>query len=113
MFGCGGNRDQGKRGEMGAVAAQLADYLVVTSDNPRDEDPQEIIDGIVAGIDSDAGYQVIADRAEAIAAAINSAGAGDVVLIAGKGSENYQLIAGRAESFSDEAVAGAALGSST
>jgi UDP-N-acetylmuramoyl-L-alanyl-D-glutamate--2,6-diaminopimelate ligase len=109
VFGCGGNRDQGKRSEMGAIAGQLADHLVVTSDNPRDEDPQEIIDAIVAGIENGARYQVIADRAEAIATAIHSAGADDVVLVAGKGSENYQLIAGRAESFSDEVVAGAAL----
>jgi UDP-N-acetylmuramoyl-L-alanyl-D-glutamate--2,6-diaminopimelate ligase len=109
VFGCGGNRDQGKRGEMGKVAGQLADQLVVTSDNPRDEDPQAIIDAIVAGVENGAQYEVIADRAEAIATAIGFACADDVVLVAGKGSENFQLIAGRAESFSDENVASAAL----
>jgi UDP-N-acetylmuramoyl-L-alanyl-D-glutamate--2,6-diaminopimelate ligase len=110
VFGCGGDRDHGKRSEMGAIANHLADHIIVTSDNPRDENPLAIIDAIVAGIDADASYEVVEDRADAITRAINSAGSGDAVLVAGKGSENYQLIADRVEKFSDEDVAIRALG---
>ncbi len=109
VFGCGGDRDQGKRIEMGAIADRLADYVVVTTDNPRHEDPQAIIDNIVAGISGDA-YEVVTDRAEAIDSAIRRASKDDSVLVAGKGSENYQLIAGRVEDFSDLQVAERALG---
>ncbi len=110
VFGCGGERDQGKRGEMGAIANQLADHIIITSDNPRNEDPQAIIDAILHGIDVDASCEVVEDRANAISRAINMAVTGDAVLVAGKGSENYQLIAGRAETFSDQAVVTRALG---
>jgi UDP-N-acetylmuramoyl-L-alanyl-D-glutamate--2,6-diaminopimelate ligase len=110
VFGCGGDRDHGKRSEMGAIANHLADHIIVTSDNPRDENPLAIIDAIVAGIDADASYEVVEDRTDAITRAINNAGSGDAVLVAGKGSENYQLIADRVEKFSDEDVAIRALG---
>jgi UDP-N-acetylmuramoyl-L-alanyl-D-glutamate--2,6-diaminopimelate ligase len=110
VFGCGGNRDAGKRGEMGEVAGRYADHIVVTSDNPRDEDPLAIIEAVVAGIAANESYEVIPDRREAITRAIQGVGAGDAVLVAGKGSENYQVIAGRTEVFSDLAVAREALG---
>jgi UDP-N-acetylmuramoyl-L-alanyl-D-glutamate--2,6-diaminopimelate ligase len=92
VFGCGGDRDRGKRPEMGRVAARLADRVIVTSDNPRSEDPGAIVSEIVHGI-RDTGnrrYAVELDRAAAIATAIVEAGPGDVVLLAGKGSESYQ-----------------------
>jgi UDP-N-acetylmuramoyl-L-alanyl-D-glutamate--2,6-diaminopimelate ligase len=99
VFGCGGNRDQGKRAIMGQVASDLADGVVVTTDNPRDENPEEIIQAILGGINNE--YAVEEDRAKAIAIAIANAQAGDVVLIAGKGHEDYQEIAGIKHSFSD------------
>lgn len=109
VFGCGGNRDSGKRAQMGEVAARLADQVIVTSDNPRDEDPRMIIDAVVAGIG--AGVQVLVepDRARAIAAAITAASISDVVLIAGKGHEDYQEIAGQRLPFSDQHQVQAAL----
>ena len=110
VFGCGGERDHGKRSEMGAIAERLADHTIVTSDNPRNENPQDIIDSIVAGITADGSYEVVADRADAITRAISNASAGDAVLVAGKGCENYQLIADRVEAFSDQDVAARALG---
>jgi UDP-N-acetylmuramoyl-L-alanyl-D-glutamate--2,6-diaminopimelate ligase len=102
VFGAGGDRDPTKRPLMGAVAIRLADRVLVTSDNPRGEDPLEIIRQIGAG----AGEP---DRRRAIERAIASAGDRDVVLIAGKGHETTQEIRGRREPFSDEAVARAAL----
>lgn len=102
VFGCGGNRDQGKRPLMGGVASRLADTVIVTSDNPRHENPAEIISAVVAGMSGD--YQIEPDRATAIAHAINAAQPGDVVLIAGKGHEEYQEIAGVKYSFSDQQV---------
>ena len=107
VFGCGGDRDTGKRPEMGKLAERRADVLVVTSDNPRTEDPQAIIDDIVAGLRKPA--TVIEDRAAAIAWAIQNAGDDDVVLIAGKGHEDYQEIGGDRLPFSDYAVAMTAL----
>ena len=114
IFGCGGDRDQGKRTLMGAIAARGADHVVLTSDNPRSEDPLAIITDILEGVlgeEQRPGQAplVIADRGEAIAATLAGAGAGDVVLIAGKGHEDYQEAAGRRVSFSDAAVAAAAL----
>lgn len=99
VFGCGGDRDAGKRAEMGAVASRLADVTVVTSDNPRSEKPEDIIEQIVAGCDSTALVEV--DRAKAIHLALDLAEPGDTVLIAGKGHEQYQLIDGLRLPFSD------------
>jgi UDP-N-acetylmuramoyl-L-alanyl-D-glutamate--2,6-diaminopimelate ligase len=99
VFGCGGNRDKGKRPLMGEVVSSLADVAVVTSDNPRHEAPQDIIDEIVAGMVGD--YQVEQDRAAAVTHAIRRAGAGDVVLLAGKGHETYQQIGDEKLPFSD------------
>lgn len=110
VFGCGGERDEGKRAQMGKIAAELADHVVVTSDNPRFEDPRAIIAAILAGVGDGASVEVEADRAAAIRMAVASAGAGDAVLVAGKGSENYQLIEDRKETFSDRDVAADALG---
>lgn len=113
VFGCGGDRDRAKRPLMGRISAAGSDLTVVTSDNPRGEDPQAIIAEIVAGVralDPDgARHRVEPDRARAIGVAIDAAGAGDVVLIAGKGHEPYQLIAGVKHAFDDRAVARAAL----
>lgn len=95
LFGCGGNRSKLRRYEMGEVSGQLADYTIITSDNPRDEEPLEIIADIVTGIEkTDGKYTVIADRAKAIEYAIKTAKDGDVIVIAGKGHETYQEIKG-------------------
>jgi UDP-N-acetylmuramoyl-L-alanyl-D-glutamate--2,6-diaminopimelate ligase len=114
VFGAGGDRDRGKRPLMGEIAAQLADVVLVTSDNPRSEDPEAIIDEIVAGIraDSPADVSRDADRRASIHRAIGMARAGDVVVIAGKGHERGQEFAGgRIEPFDDVAVAREALAS--
>ena len=111
MFGCGGDRDSGKRREMGRVAGRGADRIVVTSDNPRSEDPAAITAAIVAGI-HDAGHRNHAlelDRDAAIRTAVASAQGGDVVLVAGKGHEDYQERQGERMPFSDAAVAATAL----
>jgi UDP-N-acetylmuramoyl-L-alanyl-D-glutamate--2,6-diaminopimelate ligase len=107
VFGAGGDRDAAKRPVMGRVVSRLADRVVVTSDNPRSEDPLKIIEAIRAGLSGDC--EIEADRAKAIEAAIAGADDADVVLIAGKGHENYQEIAGRRFAFSDESVARNAL----
>lgn len=108
VFGCGGNRDRGKRAQMAEVAGSKADVVVVTTDNPRDEKPQAIIEDIVAGFAAGL-HRVIEDRAEAITAAVVEAKAGDTILLAGKGHENYQEVAGVRLPFSDVLVAQAAL----
>ena len=111
VFGCGGDRDRGKRPEMGRVAARLADRIIVTSDNPRGEDPGSIASDIVHGI-RDTGnrrYAVELDRASAIATAIGEAKSGDVVLLAGKGHETYQERSGVRTAFSDAEHAARAL----
>ena len=111
-FGCGGDRDKGKRPLMGAVAARLADVIVVTSDNPRSEDPHEIIDSILEGVTAerpDGPDAVLADRAAAIERILGEARAGDVVVIAGKGHETGQEFADRTIPFDDRIVARAAL----
>jgi UDP-N-acetylmuramoyl-L-alanyl-D-glutamate--2,6-diaminopimelate ligase len=108
VFGCGGDRDRGKRPLMGAVAARLADRIYVTDDNPRTEDARAIRDEIVAGIGGGA-YAIVADRREAIDRAIGEARAGDTVLIAGKGHENYQIVGTRVLPFDDAATAREAL----
>jgi len=110
VFGCGGERDKGKRGEMGSAASRLANRIIVTDDNPRNEDPQVIVKEILAGFADGAAVEVEHDRARAIESAIAAAQPGDAVLVAGKGSENYQLAAGRALPFSDVAVATDVLG---
>jgi UDP-N-acetylmuramoyl-L-alanyl-D-glutamate--2,6-diaminopimelate ligase len=107
LFGCGGDRDPGKRPEMGAVAARLADRVVVTSDNPRGEDPGRIIAAILAGAP---GAAAEADRAQAIACAVAEADARDVIVVAGKGHEAYQEAAGVRTPFSDLEQARLALG---
>jgi UDP-N-acetylmuramoyl-L-alanyl-D-glutamate--2,6-diaminopimelate ligase len=110
VFGCGGDRDRGKRPQMGRVAARLADRLVVTSDNPRNEDPRGIIEDIVVGARGAADEIVIeADRARAIRRAVAAARRGDIVLLAGKGHEAYQEIRGTRRPFSDLAIAKEAL----
>jgi UDP-N-acetylmuramoyl-L-alanyl-D-glutamate--2,6-diaminopimelate ligase len=103
VFGCGGDRDRGKRPMMGTVAARFADVRIVTSDNPRNEDPRAIIDAIITGMQGE--YQVIEDRAKAIAQAIGKAKANDTILLAGKGHEGYQEIAGVRHPFSDAEIA--------
>jgi UDP-N-acetylmuramoyl-L-alanyl-D-glutamate--2,6-diaminopimelate ligase len=109
VFGAGGDRDQAKRPLMGAVASRRADLAVLTSDNPRSEDPERIIEDVRAGADGPGGLVVEPDRARAIAAALAAAEAGDVVVIAGKGHETGQEIAGRIIPFDDAAVARQAL----
>ena len=110
VFGCGGNRDATKRPLMGAIAARAADEVIVTSDNPRNEDAQQILAQIVAGMQGQRKHVVATpDRREAIAAAVARAKASDVILIAGKGHEDYQEIAGVKHPFSDVAEAEAAL----
>jgi UDP-N-acetylmuramoyl-L-alanyl-D-glutamate--2,6-diaminopimelate ligase len=104
VFGCGGDRDSGKRPVMGAIADELADQIIVTDDNPRSEDPQVITAGIVSGIKSHAA-RVIHDRGEAIATALKEAQAADLVLIAGKGHEDYQIYGETRRSFSDRSEA--------
>ncbi|HAZ60654.1 MAG TPA: UDP-N-acetylmuramoyl-L-alanyl-D-glutamate--2,6-diaminopimelate ligase [Gammaproteobacteria bacterium] len=105
VFGCGGERDAGKRPLMGAIAERLADQVIVTSDNPRGEAPEQIIDAILAGISARDAVLIEPDRAQAIALAVNAAAAGDLVLIAGKGHEDYQEIGGRRLPFSDQTCA--------
>jgi len=109
VFGCGGNRDAAKRPLMGGIAAARADRVIVTSDNPRDEDPAAILQQIRAGI-ARADALLVENRREAIAIALREADAKDVVLIAGKGHEDYQEIAGVRHPYSDAAEARAALG---
>jgi UDP-N-acetylmuramyl tripeptide synthase len=107
VFGCGGDRDREKRPQMGRIASQLADVVIVTTDNPRSEDPQAIIDAILAGAVGE--VEVEPDRAAAIARAIESAHEGDVVLIAGKGAEQGQEFADRTIPFDDREAARDAL----
>lgn len=109
VFGCGGNRDATKRPLMGAIAAAGADRVVITSDNPRDEPPQAILAQVLAGVTGHDEVDVIEDRRAAIAHAVQSAAPGDVLLLAGKGHETYQEIAGVKRPFSDLAEAQAAL----
>jgi UDP-N-acetylmuramoyl-L-alanyl-D-glutamate--2,6-diaminopimelate ligase len=100
VFGCGGDRDPGKRPMMGAVADELADRIIVTDDNPRSENPAAITGDIVAGIKAHSA-RVINDRGEAIATALREAQPLDIVLIAGKGHEDYQIYGDARRSFSD------------
>ena len=109
LCGCGGNRDRGKRAEMGQVAESLSDALVVTSDNPRFESVNSIINDVLRGMKDPARVTVEPDRALAIQRAIRSAGPGDIVLVAGKGHERWQEIAGQKIPFSDESTVRAVL----
>jgi len=101
VFGCGGNRDRSKRPEMGRIASEAADEVILTSDNPRDEDPEIILDEIERGM-TGGHYMRISDRAEAITQAVAMLREGDVLLVAGKGHERYQEIAGQKYPFSDQ-----------
>ncbi|MEW6726719.1 MAG: UDP-N-acetylmuramoyl-L-alanyl-D-glutamate--2,6-diaminopimelate ligase [Bacillota bacterium] len=110
VFGCGGDRDRGKRPRMGAVSARHADFSVITSDNPRTEDPLAIIAEIEPGVRSAGGsYTVVPDRREAIRSALQMAKNGDIVVIAGKGHETYQIVGGTRYPFDDRDVARATL----
>ena len=109
VFGCGGDRDRGKRPQMAAIAAELADRVVVTSDNPRTEDPGQILEDVVEGLPAVAERQVEVDRAKAIALAIAQARCGDLVLIAGKGHEDYQILGTQKVHFDDREEAEQAL----
>jgi len=109
VFGCGGDRDRTKRPQMGRIAADLADAVYVTSDNPRTEDPQRILEDVVVGILGAVKPIVIGDRAAAIRAAILNAQPGDGVLIAGKGHEDYQILGTEKIHFDDREQAKAAL----
>jgi len=109
VFGCGGNRDSGKRPLMGEIAEQHADHLILTDDNPRNEQGDEIIAHISKGITDQSRIRIIRDRGEAIDFAISNARSGDVVLIAGKGHENYQEADGVRQIFSDASRARLAL----
>jgi UDP-N-acetylmuramoyl-L-alanyl-D-glutamate--2,6-diaminopimelate ligase len=109
VFGCGGDRDRGKRAPMGAAAVAGADRVILTDDNPRSEDPQQIFADVLAGIQSLERLQVVPDRAAAIERAIRLARPGDVVLVAGKGHETVQITATGRHPFSDVDVARRAL----
>jgi len=107
VFGCGGDRDRTKRPIMGGIAAEYSDYVIVTSDNPRTEDPERILMDIEAGLREKrySAYELTADRAAAIARAVSMASPGDVVVIAGKGHETYQITKNGTIHFDDREVA--------
>ncbi|NET54111.1 MAG: UDP-N-acetylmuramoyl-L-alanyl-D-glutamate--2,6-diaminopimelate ligase, partial [Merismopedia sp. SIO2A8] len=109
VFGCGGDRDRTKRPKMGAIAAQLSDWAIVTSDNPRTEEPSQILQDVVNGIPNTVKALVMGDRAEAIRTAILDANPGDTVLIAGKGHEDYQILGTEKIHFDDREQARLAL----
>jgi len=109
VFGCGGDRDAGKRPLMGAIAAELADDIVLTDDNPRSEDPRRIVSDIMAGVAAQAPLTVEHDRAAAIRLALTRSAPDDVVLIAGKGHEDYQIVGAERRAFRDQAVVTAEL----
>lgn len=113
VFGCGGDRDRGKRPDMARVAVEMSDFAVITSDNPRTEDPDQILDDIKKGIPEGAipekDYTLLSDRREAIEYAISKAQKGSLVLIAGKGHEDYQILKTKTIRFDDREVAGEAL----
>jgi UDP-N-acetylmuramoyl-L-alanyl-D-glutamate--2,6-diaminopimelate ligase len=109
VFGCGGDRDAGKRPMMARVAESLADRIVITTDNPRGEQPAAIIGDMLAGLEEPDQAQVVEDRAAAIRQAVLGSGAGDIVLVAGKGHEAWQEMKGQKIPFSDEATVNSAL----
>ncbi|HCN97969.1 MAG TPA: UDP-N-acetylmuramoyl-L-alanyl-D-glutamate--2,6-diaminopimelate ligase, partial [Leclercia sp.] len=110
VFGCGGDRDKGKRPLMGAIAEQFADIAVVTDDNPRTEEPRAIINDILAGMLDAGRARVVEGRAEAVTNAIMQAGENDVVLLAGKGHEDYQIVGNNRLDYSDRVTAARLLG---
>lgn len=106
VFGCGGDRDSSKRPIMGEIAYKLSDYAIITNDNPRSEDPNRIVDDILPGMGPDENkYDIVMDRREAIKIAISKAEKGDIILIAGKGHETYQIINDEVNDFDDREVA--------
>jgi UDP-N-acetylmuramoyl-L-alanyl-D-glutamate--2,6-diaminopimelate ligase len=109
LIGCGGDRDKGKRPQMGEIASRLADRVILTSDNPRSEKPEAILDDIERGIAGATNYERIADRGEAIARAVGGATGDDVIVIAGKGHETYQVVGDRVVHFDDREEAELAL----
>ena len=109
VFGCGGDRDRSKRPVMGEIAARLSHHVILTSDNPRSEDPRAILSEIEAGMDTRTNFEVIPDRRAAIEHAIQAAAPGDIILIAGKGNEDYQLIGSEKRHFDDREEARRAL----
>jgi UDP-N-acetylmuramoyl-L-alanyl-D-glutamate--2,6-diaminopimelate ligase len=110
VFGCGGDRDHGKRPQMGRISGEMADMSIITSDNPRTEDPRKIIEDILTGLPEGKGYEVIPDRGEAIRRAVKISERGDVIVIAGKGHEDYQIIGSERRSFDDRVAVRKALG---
>jgi len=105
LFGCGGDRDTTKRAIMGKVAGELADFCIVTSDNPRSEEPMKIINDIMPGLmETNCPRVIIEDRKDAIKYALDNAKAGDVVIIAGKGHETYQTIKGKNIHFDEREI---------
>ena len=109
VFGCGGDRDRTKRPVMGKIACEICDRVFITSDNPRTEDPSDILSQIEKGVLNKNNYSIIEQREDAIRRSLASAGEGDTVLIAGKGHEDHQIIGGRVIHFDDKEVARAAL----
>ena len=104
MFGCGGDRDRTKRPIMGKIALDNSDLAIVTSDNPRTEDPEKIIEDVVEGMSGDS-FRVVLDREEAIARAVNMGTPGDIIVIAGKGHEDYQILGTEKIHFDDREMA--------
>ena len=104
VFGCGGQRDRTKRPLMGRTACSQADYVFLTNDNPRCEDPKQIFNDILAGMEGRTNYEIIPDRADAICRALSTAQKDDIVIVAGKGHENYQLVGTEKRHFSDQEV---------
>ena len=101
VFGCGGDREKQKRGLMGKIAAQMSDFFVITTDNPRNERPADIISDIISGVSDEGHYTVIEDRESAIEYVIKNARDGDLILLAGKGHEEYQIKGSERLNFSE------------
>ena len=104
VFGCGGDRDTAKRPVMGRIASRTADFCIITSDNSRSENPLEIIRQILRGVDKEAPHAVIPKRSEAIRYALDTARTGDIVLLAGKGHEDYEITADGKHPFSEKTI---------
>lgn len=104
LFGCGGDRDEAKRPRMAEVAQQYADYVIITSDNPRTEEPGVILANILSGVDRTKPYTVIPNRRDAIRFAVESFGRGDLILLAGKGHEKYEITKNGMHPFDEAAI---------